>query len=75
MTPLTRIRAYIIVEKDSQKGIVIGAGGRMIKAIGVAARKKIEKMTGTKVFLELHVRVVKDWTKDEAAVKKYLLTT
>ncbi len=72
---LARIRASIIVEKDSQKGIVIGAGGQMIKAIGTAAREKIEKMAGTKVFLDLHVKVVKDWTRDADAVKKYLIST
>lgn len=61
---LARIQATIIVEKDSQKGIVIGAGGSMIKKIGTIAREKIEKLTGTKVFLELFVKVEKDWTKN-----------
>ncbi len=55
------IRANIYVERDSQKGIIIGKGGRMLKAIGTAARVDIEKLLNTKVFLELWVKVKKDW--------------
>ena len=69
-TGVIRISASIIVEKDSQKGIVIGAKGAMIKRIGTLAREKIERLTGTKVFLELFVKVVKDWTKDERILKE-----
>jgi GTP-binding protein Era len=67
---VAKIRAAIIVEKDSQKGIVIGAGGKMIKEIGSLARAKIETIVGGKVFLELYVRVVADWTKDAEQLKR-----
>ncbi len=67
---LTRIRAAIIVEKDSQKGILIGKGGQMIKKIGESARKDLEAQLGGKVFLELFVRVEKDWTKDPKKVRE-----
>jgi GTP-binding protein Era len=58
---LTRIRALIIVERDSQRGILIGKGGEMIKRIGRDARKEIEKFIEQKVFLETYVKVDKDW--------------
>lgn len=58
---LILIRANIYVERDSQKGIIIGKGGRMLKAIGTSARIDIEKLLNTKVFLELWVKVKKDW--------------
>src|SRR5581483_10237930 len=59
------IAATIFVERDSQKGIVIGEGGKMLKAIGSAARKEIESMGGHKAFLELRVKVEKDWRNNE----------
>jgi GTP-binding protein Era len=62
--PLARIEATIHVERDSQKGMVIGQGGQKIKAIGQAARTSIEKFMGQKVFLGLKVSVLKNWTKD-----------
>ena len=55
------IAATIFVEKDSQKGIVIGRGGSMLKSIGTDARRAIEDMSGRKVFLELRVKVNKNW--------------
>lgn len=61
---LILIRANIYVERDSQKGIIIGKSGRMLKAIGTAARTDIEKLLNTKVFLELWVKVKKDWRDD-----------
>jgi GTPase len=64
------IQATIFVEKDSQKGIVIGAKGSMLKEIGTAARVEIEKILDQKVFLELWVKVLKDWRKDEDALKR-----
>ncbi len=67
---LTRIAATIIVEKESQKAMVIGKGGKRIKSIGTRARAKIEELVGGQVFLELFVKVVKDWTKDDAAVRR-----
>jgi GTP-binding protein Era len=67
---IQRIYADIYVEKDSQKGIIIGANGQMIKRIGTDARKDMEKLTGTKVYLELFVKVKKNWTKDEKMLKE-----
>jgi GTPase len=62
---LVRIQAVLLTETESQKGILIGAGGRMIKSIGVAARRTIELELGTKVHLELTVRVRRHWRADE----------
>jgi len=64
------IAATIFVERNSQKGILIGEGGQMMKAIGSAARKEIEDMGGRKVFLELRVKVLKDWRNDENAMMR-----
>jgi GTP-binding protein Era len=64
------IAATLFVERDSQKGIVIGDGGTMLKKIGSAARKEIESMSGRKVFLELRVKVAKDWRNDEAILRR-----
>jgi GTP-binding protein Era len=65
------IAATLFVERESQKGIVIGEGGRMLKAIGSAARQEIEKMGGRPVFLELRVKVLKEWRKDENALQRF----
>ena len=64
------IAATILVERESQKGIVIGEGGRMLKSIGSAARKEIEDMGGRQVFLELRVKVSKDWRNDPYMLKQ-----
>ena len=61
---VTSIGATVVVEKDSQKGMVIGKKGARIKEIGKRARQKIEELVGGKVYLELNVRVEKNWTKD-----------
>jgi GTP-binding protein Era len=65
------IAATIFVERNSQKGILIGEGGSMMKAIGSAARKEIEEMGGRKVFLELRAKVLKDWRDDENAMQRF----
>ncbi len=65
---LTRIRATIIVEKDSQKPIVIGAGGQRIKQIGTEARANLERLLPPKVFLELFVKVEPDWRNSRGLV-------
>lgn len=65
------IAATIFVERESQKGIVIGEGGKMLKSIGSAARKEIEEMGGRKVFLELRVKVSKDWRNDPNMLKQF----
>ncbi|MBU1169280.1 MAG: GTPase Era [Proteobacteria bacterium] len=68
---LTRINATIHVERDSQKGIVIGKAGSKLKQIGEDSRKEIEKMLGRKVFLKLFVRVQKNWSRDTKAITKF----
>jgi GTP-binding protein Era len=62
---LIRIEAVMLVETESQKGILIGAGGRMVKGIGIAARRAIERELGARVHLELSVRVRRHWRADE----------
>lgn len=64
------IEATIFVERESHKGIVIGMNGQMLKKIGTAARKEIEAMNGRKVFLQLRVKVRKNWRDDEKLVKQ-----
>lgn len=64
------IQATIYAEKDSQKGILIGAGGKQLKSIGTAARREIEALAGQKVFLELWVKVLKNWRKDESVLRR-----
>jgi GTPase len=68
---LVRIHADIQVEKNSQKGIIIGNKGTKLKSIGEQARKDIERMLGTKVFLKLFVRVQKNWTKDTKILRRF----
>jgi GTPase len=67
---LTRIAATIYCERDGQKAILVGKGGQMLKKIGTAARIKIEKMVGTKVFLELFVKVQPGWRDSRAFVEE-----
>lgn len=67
---LTRVRALLWVETDSQKGILIGAGGKMIKAIGTAARGELERELGTKVHLDLSVRVRRGWRADDGLLDR-----
>src|SRR6266566_4052832 len=64
------IRAVVYVERGSQKGIVIGQGGRTVKALGQAARAKIETLLGQRVFLELHVKVLPRWRRHEPSLKR-----
>jgi GTP-binding protein Era len=65
------IAATIFVERESQKGIVIGEGGKMLKSIGSAARKEIEEMGGRKVFLEVRVKVSKDWRDNQNMLNQF----
>jgi GTPase len=71
---LARVRALIWVESESQKGIVIGARGRMIKAIGTAGRRELERELGCQVHLELTVRVRRDWRADEGLLDRLGIT-
>jgi len=67
----TEIQAVIHVERDSQKRIVVGAGGQRIKAVGMAARKELERMIGRKVYLELFVRVEAKWSESQRSLERF----
>lgn len=67
---IDRIHATIIIEKESQKGIIIGKGGESIKRIGKSAREKIERLSGKKAYLNLQVSVKKGWSKDKAFLEE-----
>ncbi|HSZ13474.1 MAG TPA: GTPase Era [Solirubrobacteraceae bacterium] len=71
---LVRVRALIWVESDSQKGILVGKGGRMIKAIGTAARRELQRVLGAQVYVELSVRVRRDWRADEGLLDRLGIT-
>jgi GTP-binding protein Era len=68
--PLTRIYADIYVERTSQKAIVIGAGGARLRDVGIRARSEIEALLETKVYLDLHVRVAKEWQRDPKQLRR-----
>ena len=70
-TTLIKIGADIIVQRDTQKGIILGENGRMIKQLGTDARKEIEAFLGSKVFLELFVKVRPKWRDNELQLKEY----
>jgi GTP-binding protein Era len=67
---LIRIRATIYVDREGQKGILIGSGGATLKRIGTAARKELEATLGTKIFLELYVKVLKNWRENPQIVRQ-----
>ncbi len=67
---LTKIHGEIWVNRESHQGIVIGRGGQVLKRIGSSARKSIEEVLGHKVFLDLHVKVKKNWVRDESVMKE-----
>ena len=68
--PLLDIHANLYVERSSQKGIVIGHRGSRLRAVGTAARQQIEAMLGTPVYLDLHVKIAKDWQRDPRQLRK-----
>jgi GTP-binding protein Era len=68
---LTRISATIYVARETQKGILLGHQGKAIKKLGTDARKDIESFLDKHIFLELHVKVAKDWREDERALKRF----
>jgi GTPase len=67
---LLDVHATIYVERQSQKGIVIGRGGERLRAVGTAARRQIEALLGTRIYLDLHVTVAKDWQRDPRQLRK-----
>lgn len=68
---IIRIRSIIYVARDSQKGILIGKGGSMLKIVGSESRKDLEQFFGKKIYLELYVKVNKDWRDDDKQLKKF----
>lgn len=68
--PMVDVHAILYVERDSQKGIIIGHKGARLKAVGTTARRQIEAMLGVKVYLDLHVKVAKDWQRDPKQLRR-----
>jgi GTP-binding protein Era len=60
----------VYVERDSQKAIVIGRGGERLRDVGTVARRRIERLLGTPVYLDLHVKVAKDWQRDPKQLRR-----
>jgi GTP-binding protein Era len=72
---ITKISATVFVEKPSQKGIIIGKDGSFIKKIGILAREELESLWGEKIYMDLRVKVLKDWSRDESALCRLGITT
>jgi GTP-binding protein Era len=68
--PLLKLYCTIVVDRESQKPIVVGRGGEMVKRIGTAAREELERFFGCRVFLDLHVRVKSEWREDEGVLTR-----
>ncbi len=68
--PMLDVHAVIFVERDSQKGIVIGKRGERLRQVGSDARRQIETLLGTKIYLDLHVKIAKDWQRDPRQLRK-----
>jgi len=68
--PLIDIRVELFVERSSQKAIIIGKGGERLRDVGTTARKQIERLLGTPVYLDLHVKVAKDWQRDPKQLRR-----
>ena len=68
--PLTDVRASLFVERDTQKGIIIGHKGSRLRDVGMTSRKQIEALLGTKVHLDLRVKVAADWQRDPKQLRK-----
>lgn len=68
--PMLDVRVHVFVERDSQKAIIIGRGGSRLREVGTTARTGIEKVLGQKVFLDLHVKVAKDWQRDPKQMQR-----
>ncbi|MFD7293362.1 GTPase Era [Streptomyces sp. NPDC059897] len=68
--PLLDIHAFVYIERPSQKGIIIGPKGKRLKDVGIKSRKQIEALLGTPVYLDLHVKVAKDWQRDPRQLRK-----
>jgi len=69
---LLKIQANIIVDRNSQKGIILGKGGKMIKRIGTQARHDIESLLGTHVFIDLRVKAANGWTREKERIEQFV---
>jgi GTP-binding protein Era len=67
---LLDVHANLYVERSSQKGIVIGKGGARLRQVGSDARRQIEALLGTRIYLDLHVKIAKDWQRDPKQLRK-----
>ena len=67
---MSDVRVTVYVERDSQKAIIIGRGGSRLRSIGSTSRAAIEQLLGVKVFLDLHVKVAKDWQRDPKQLQR-----
>jgi GTP-binding protein Era len=68
--PLLDVRVHLFVERDSQKAIIIGRGGARLREVGTVARRGIEKLLGARVYLDLHVKIAKDWQRDPRQLRR-----
>jgi GTP-binding protein Era len=68
--PLLDVRVNLFVERSSQKAIIIGKGGARLRDVGTKARRGIEALLGTRVYLDLHVKIAKDWQRDPKQLVK-----
>ena len=69
-SPMVDVRVHVFVERDSQKAIIIGRGGSRLREVGTRARAGIERVLGQRVFLDLHVKVAKDWQRDPKQMQR-----
>jgi GTP-binding protein Era len=67
---LIDVHAFLYVERPSQKGIILGHKGERLREVGATARKHIERLLGSKVYLDLHVKVAKDWQRDPRQLRR-----
>jgi len=68
--PLLDVRVNVFVERPSQKAIIIGKGGSRLKEVGTNARKQIEHILGTRIYLDLHVKIAKDWQRSPKQLRR-----
>jgi len=69
-SPMVDVRVNVFVERSSQKAIIIGRGGSRLKEVGASARQSIEELLGQRVYLDLHVKVAKDWQRDPKQLQR-----
>jgi GTP-binding protein Era len=67
---LMDIHAFVFVERPSQKAIILGHRGERLKQVGMTARKQIEALLGTRVYLDLHIKIAKDWQRDPKQLRR-----